>query len=149
MYVLIISPVSGSMTVAGSPAQSTSTCSPGLRLICMVAQMYWGLQYQRYDTYINYLNDLSHPLPQVYFMDPVGNRILEAMKVDSFSSWNEYFNIFIHYPIDVLEIYLRYFVNFLFPCWPKLYIENLNSSKWLLGIGRIINYISWRALHGI
>ena len=100
----------------------------------MLQQMYWGLQYQRYDTYINYLNDLSHPLPQVYFMDPVGNRILEAMKVDSFSSWNEYFNIFIHYPIDVLEIYLRHFVNFLFPCWPKLYIENLNSSKWLLGV---------------
>ena len=31
------SPVSESMMYAGSPAQSTSICSPGLRLICMVA----------------------------------------------------------------------------------------------------------------
>ena len=36
-YASVISPVSGSMSCAGSPAQSTSICSPGFRGMCMVA----------------------------------------------------------------------------------------------------------------
>ena len=37
-YASVISPVYESTSLAVSPAQSTSTCSPGFRLICMVAR---------------------------------------------------------------------------------------------------------------
>lgn len=40
VQLLTISPVSGSTIIAGSPAQSTSTCSPGLRWICIVARRF-------------------------------------------------------------------------------------------------------------
>lgn len=40
MWVFSISPVSGLMICAESPAQSTSTCSAGLRLICMVERRF-------------------------------------------------------------------------------------------------------------
>ena len=100
----------------------------------MLQQMFWGLKYQRYETYIPRVTDTVHPDPQVFFTDAAGVKILEEMNLDSFSTWGDFFRLFIHHPIDVIAIYIRHCVNFIFPCWPETYVRNLNSSKWLLGV---------------
>lgn len=100
----------------------------------MLQQMFWGIKYQRYDTYMPRITDAAHPNPQIYFTDAAGLKILEEMNLDSFSTWGDFFRLFIHHPIDVAAIYIRHFINFIFPCWPEVYVRNLNSSKWLLGV---------------
>ena len=100
----------------------------------MLQQMFWGIQYQRYDTYIAFNSDAIHSAPQCYFVDPTGMTILNKMGLSSFSSWGDYVRLFIHYPFDVIAIYVRHLVNFIFPCWPQMYVQDLNSLKWPFGI---------------
>ena len=82
----------------------------------MLQQMLWGIKYQRYDTYMPRITDAAHPNPQIYFTDAAGLKILEEMNLDSFSTWGDFFRLFIHHPIDVAAIYIRHFINFIFPC---------------------------------
>lgn len=85
------------------------------------------MQYQRYDTYVG---DYSvHQNPQVYFIDPVGTAILEKLNIDNFYSWADYIKVFIKYPVSVIGIYVRHLVNILLPCWPSIYITDLDNSK--------------------
>lgn len=100
----------------------------------MLAQMYWGIQYQRYDTYFVTIADEVHPYPNVFFVDPSGMKLLNGMYSMGFSSWSDYFRLFFTHPVDFILIYVRHFVNYLFPCWPQIYTKNLNSIKWLLGL---------------
>ena len=100
----------------------------------MLQQMFWGIQYQRYDTYIVGTSDLIHPTPKCFFADPSGMLILNKLGLSSFSTWGDYIKLFIHYPFDVIAIYVRHLVNFIFPCWPQVYVQNLDSLKWPFGI---------------
>lgn len=100
----------------------------------MLQQMFWGIEYQRYDTYIPQNVDVIHPNPQVYFVDPTGMKILNELGLPQFNTWGDFLRVFLSHPIDVMMIYARHFINFLFPCWPQMYVDNLNSTKWLLGL---------------
>lgn len=100
----------------------------------MLDQMFWGIKYQRYDTYMPNIPDTVHAHATVFFEDPAGARLLEQSQLAAFSNWGDYFNFFVRHPIDIICIYVRHFINYIFPCWPEVYVKNLNSSKWLFGI---------------
>lgn len=44
----------------------------------MLALISWGIRYQRYDTYVG--ENIVHPSPQMYFVDPVGNVLMQLRK---------------------------------------------------------------------
>lgn len=100
----------------------------------MLNQMFWGIQYQRYDTYFATIVDEIHPSPQVYFVDPSGMKILNEMNLTGFGNWSDFFRLFIAHPVDVTLIYVKHLINFVFPCWPQMYVPDLNSSKWCMGL---------------
>ncbi|MBR0093239.1 MAG: hypothetical protein IJP92_16255 [Lachnospiraceae bacterium] len=95
----------------------------------MLRQMFWGLQLQRYDTYLYYTTDQSHLTAKVEFIDTTGRELLHMYGLETFHTWGEYIKLFFRHPIDMICIYIRHFVNYLFPCWPEMYIENLHKSK--------------------
>jgi len=100
----------------------------------MLQQMSWGIKYQRYDTYICAESDEIHYMPQMYFNDPSGIEILREMGIEEFETWRDFFRVFYHHPVDVAIIYIKHFINYIFPCWPEVYVTNLNSQKWILGL---------------
>ncbi len=111
----------------------------------MLQQMLWGLQYQRYDTYLG--TDPAHPSPRVFFIDSAGQQILELAGNVSLDGWGDYFRLFLSHPIDFLSIYAKHLVNMILPCWPDIYVTDLSSVKWLLGLfGVTILFIAVYAL---
>ncbi len=92
-----------------------------------VSQLFWGLQYQRYDTYIG----SEGPVPQVFFVDASGTNLLLEPGVGGQSMQN-YLSICFSHPIEILGVYTRHFVNMLTPFWNKVYIEELQKSKLLI-----------------
>lgn len=96
----------------------------------MLHQLLWGIQYQRYDTYIGQATE--HPIPQMYFMDSAGNRLLASS--GGFSSRTGFLRFVFAHPFDVAAIYIRHIVNALFPCWPNQYVKELNNCKIILGL---------------
>ena len=98
----------------------------------MQSQIFWGLQYQRYDTYMNYASDMVHTSPAMYFADNAGQLLInEAYSTQTFA---DYFKLVVKHPIDVFLIYVRHAINYLFPAWPEAYIYDLYKCKWILGI---------------
>lgn len=93
----------------------------------MLAQVSWGIRYQRYDTYVG--ENIMHPSPQMYFIDPVGNALMQRMEVGVFESWGDFLKFAFGHPLDLLGIYVRHIVNALFPCWPGQYVMNLDNNK--------------------
>lgn len=93
----------------------------------MKTQLFWGLQYQRYDTFAGTLAE--HPAPQMYFIDSVGQALLAREGITGFETWFDFFRLLFKYPIEIGGIYIRHFVNMLLPCWPDQYVYNLDSIK--------------------
>lgn len=91
----------------------------------MLQQMYWGLQYQRYETYIG----TQQSIPQMRFLDPVGQKILLAEGFNGLGRWKDYFYLVFNYPLEIMGIYVRHFVNMLFPIWPNQYVLNMDNCK--------------------
>lgn len=94
----------------------------------MLSQVSWGIRYQRYDTYVGGANAM-HPSPSVYFVDSVGNALMEHMKIGEFESWGEFLKFAFLHPLELVGIYVRHIVNALFPCWPSQYVMNLDNNK--------------------
>lgn len=95
----------------------------------MLTQLSWGLMYQRYDTYIG----AQQNIPQMYFLDSVGNKILQAEGLtQGIQTWSDYFHIALKYPFEMLGIYVRHLVNMLLPVFPNQYVLDLDNNKiWL------------------
>ncbi len=95
----------------------------------MLKQIYWGIRYQRYDTYIG----LEERIPQMYFVDPVGSALLAKEGIVEFSDWWEFFLFAIRYPCEIIGIYVKHIVNVLLPCWSNLYVTDVDNNKIFLG----------------
>lgn len=70
----------------------------------------------------------------MYFNDAAGIKLLNEAGISEFTSWGEFIGVFLKHPIDVILMYFRHFINYLLPCFPEIYVENLNSAKWGWGI---------------
>lgn len=93
----------------------------------MLKQVFWGINFQRYDTYIGKAPE--HPGASMYFQDPAGSRLLNEMGIGGFAGWGDFLLFCLKHPVDVFGIYVRHFVNMLFPCWPGQYVKDLGNSK--------------------
>lgn len=93
----------------------------------MLKQLVWGLLYQRYDTYYG----TQQGMPQMYFVDAVGENILKAEGImeTGLKTMGEYIKLCLKYPFEVVGIYTRHVLNMLFPAWPNQYVLDLDSSK--------------------
>lgn len=108
----------------------------------MLSQLLWGIQYQRYDTFFaskkGAQKALEHTSPQVFFIDKKGQELLKNEGINSFNKFSNYFEFVVKYPVDVFIIYINHFFNYLFPCWPTLYVDDLYSNKLLWGIPPVL-----------
>lgn len=96
----------------------------------MLAQVAWGIKYQRYDTYIGFRfgNDEQSDA-RMFFIDPVGEKLLQKESITSFASWKQFFKFCKKYPLEVAGIYVRHFVNLMFPVWPETYVKKIGNFK--------------------
>lgn len=106
----------------------------------MLKQISWGVRYQRYDTYVGNIvgTDALHPRPQMYFVDPAGNALMQNMGIAEFANWGEFLKFAISHPLDLMGVYVRHMVNVLFPCWPNQYVFNLNNYKVIYALTAVL-----------
>ena len=96
----------------------------------MLSQCLWGIKYQRYETYTGiWSENPEQSIPQMYFPDSVGTKLLEKEQITGFGSWKDFIKFVYHYPLETAGIYVRHFVNCLFPCWPNTYVQKINNNK--------------------
>ena len=102
----------------------------------------WGLEYQKYDTYAGdfFYKDVEQDKAQMFFVEPVGVRLLEeAKKIKNDSGSNFQAALYIvQHPFEMLGIYFRHFANLLFPCWPNQYIMKINNNKAACAIAALV-----------
>lgn len=96
----------------------------------MVKQLFWGIKYQGYDTFI----DETQRIPQMIFADPVGVKLLEEEGMKILCSWNDYFHLIFKYPLEICGIYIRHFISILLPIWSNQYVKDVNNNKIFLTI---------------
>ena len=98
----------------------------------MKTQLFWGLQYQRYDTFAGTFS--GHPAPQMFFIDSVGQALLAKEGLTGFATWFDFIKLVFKYPVEIGGIYIRHFINMLLPCWPDQYVYNLDNNKILFAL---------------
>lgn len=97
----------------------------------MMRQLFWGIKYQSYATYVGAEALTSPPM---YFMDSVGEQILYSEGITDAISLGQYVRICLKYPFEMLGIYGRHFINSILLYGPEVYIEQLDASKVLVSI---------------
>lgn len=102
-------------------------------------QVIWGLEYQRYETY---LGSDNYSKPSVYFIDEVGQDILckENISLETFTV-KDWLRLVKKYPADMVAIYARHMVNVMTPLWNHIYILDMDASKCLVMSLSIIIWI--------
>jgi|SRR5579863_1478597 len=99
------------------------------------AQLLAGISVQRYETTI----DESAPRHAVYYMDPSGEQLLAADKIDKASfDIDEYFALMLKHPLDFLGIFGRHLVNGLDVRDGDLYTEAQSPDR---NVRAIFNFI--------
>lgn len=119
--------------IAGLPQLYVNYVVNGVKSIAvltnslMLKQLYWGMYCQRFEGYIGEGRDvIGGP---IWFIDDVGAHLLALEGIQTFGTWKEYIKFVILHFFDVVGIYVRHFVNILFPCWPNTYIEDIDNNK--------------------
>ena len=143
IFIMIIGLLIGSIPQMINNKTHTNEYSPFVptqRL--MLSQLLWGMQYQRYDTFVaskeGAQKALEHSSPRVFFVDKKGQELLQKEGINSFNSFFDYFKFVVKYPVEVSTIYISHFLNYLFPCWPTIYVDDLHSNKFLWGIPPVL-----------
>ncbi len=102
-------------------------------------QLYWGLYYSRYETYVG--NYDVYPHAGVIFEDEAGKAIIEKEGIEDLNPFQAV-KLYFKYPFDILGIYGRHILNAMDNRFPELYITDLYQSRlgYMLG-----NYLIWFA----
>lgn len=105
-------------------------------------QIFWGLQYPRYETYSGNMEE--YPTPQVFFIDPMGLELIdrEGLSIDGFS-YGMVIKLFFKYPLDISCLYIRHLIGLMTPIFSQAYITNMYAGK---GIFISISIILWLIL---
>lgn len=113
-------------------------------------QLYWGLQYSRYATYIG--NNIEHSAG-MYFGDAAGMKIAQEWSTQNLPlTLKSYIMLFIRHPLDFIAIMGKHFYNACFVLFPEQYVRNLKKN---LGFGIVSSIIIiflfllvlWNAFH--
>lgn len=90
-------------------------------------QLFWGLNYSRYATYIGSLKECAPPM---YFIDKVGAVIIEKQsELNLAVSIKNYIRLFLKYPIDFISIFGKHIVNSFFILFPEQYVQHLYINR--------------------
>lgn len=99
-------------------------------------QMGMGLKYAEYETYTG--DFYIFPVPAMVFPDMAGTMLLnEVGLTESTISIKDIILLFFRYPLDMIGVYMRHFINMLNPLWGEVYIKDLYGPKLHL---TLINY---------
>lgn len=102
-------------------------------------QLYWGLYYSRYETYVG--DPDVYPHAGVIFEDKAGKAIIEKEGLQDLTPVQA-IKLYLKYPFDIIGIYGRHLLNAMDNRFPELYITDLYKSRigYMLG-----NYCIWFA----
>lgn len=96
----------------------------------MLYQLQWGVYSGRYATYIG--DKSQYGAAGMFFLDKIGQTVLEKEQITEFVSYGDFFRLILKYPLDFVGIYVRHFLNMLYPFYPNQYIESIENDKSLL-----------------
>lgn len=100
----------------------------------MSSQIQWGINYQRYGTYIG--DPLEYGDIRMFYIDNIGQTILNRAQITDFGSGiafiKNFIKLIVDYPLDFIGIYVRHFLNMLYPIYPEQYIQEITKDKSLL-----------------
>lgn len=100
-------------------------------------QLFWGLYYSRYETYIGDYD--VYPNAGVIFEDKAGKRIIEEEGIDGLTTI-EAIKLYLKYPLDIIGIMSRHLVNAMDNRFPELYIKDLYKDRSFICIS---NFLIW------
>ena len=98
----------------------------------MLAQCEWGMEVQRYDTYLGKLaGGTEQENLQMYFVDPVGKKLVEGAHLAKQAHDSKLHGLLYlaAHPFEMVGLYYRHFANLLFPCYPNQYVMKINNNK--------------------
>lgn len=96
----------------------------------MLSQLQWGIYAGRYATFVGDKSQYANE--RMFFIDKIGQTILEKEQITEFASYGEYFKLIMKYPLDFIGIYIRHLLNMLYPIYPNQYIQNIEKEKSVL-----------------
>lgn len=119
----------------------------------MLKQLQWGIGMERYATYVG--DPAQYGAPGMEFINHAGVEILNRFQIMEFTSYGQLLKLIIRYPLDFLGIYVRHFLNILYPVYPNQYIYDITKDKSLLlilfytvffiAMVRFISSFKWRS----
>ena len=109
-------------------------------------QLFWGLNYSRYATYIGQLQECN---PAMFFIDRTGAKIIAKQAELSMAvSIKSYVRLFLKYPIEFICIFGKHVVNSFFVLFPDQYVQHLyiNRSAYAL-LSLAIVFVIFEVIH--
>lgn len=96
------------------------------------SQLYVGLFYDRYDTYVG--DFCEYPVPQVNYIDRAGTQIIANEGIDGLESLGQYISLIVKYPLDYVGIMVRHLANVFYLPYGESYITDLYGPKYIFAI---------------
>lgn len=95
-------------------------------------QLYWGITYDRYETYDGDAAVLANP--QMFFRDPEGETLLqqEGLVLAAEFSKRDYLHLIIKHPLDMAGIYMRHLISAMTPFYREVFVHDLYAEKGVL-----------------
>ena len=89
-------------------------------------QLQWGLQYKKYETNVG----SDYASPQMYFVDPRGQELWERAGISEFKSYDQYGQLFLANPLNIVRIWASHLFNGLDIQYPTPYIQQVYVPSW-------------------
>lgn len=101
----------------------------------MQLQLGYGLNMQKYETYDTFINDET-AAASVRFYNSIGQHLLKIYP-HATENYGNYFQLFLHHPLDMAAIYANHFFAGLDQKYPEIYITHLYRDTSVISL---INY---------
>lgn len=110
-----------------------------------VKQLFWGIEINRYDTYIFPLESGGLSGMGIRFEWPGAQNLLNLSPEYSLKG---YLTMMITHPFYFISLYITHFLNMLSPYFKDVYILNLNEVKWpyLVAMFTVCYFVVWDIL---
>lgn len=96
----------------------------------MLNQLQWGIVMERYATFVG--DSSQYGDPGMIFRNNIGETILNRFQLTEITSYTQIVKLILRYPLDFIGIYVRHFLNILYPIYPNQYIYDIDKDKTLI-----------------